>query len=71
MVEKYGSERVSDLPTLRKGERGVFLLDADSSGKSRPHARGEGILKLDRNDRVTGTDLRLADVKASVKASQK
>ena len=63
--------RVSDLPALKKGERGVFLLDAATGGKSKPHARGEGILKLDAADRVAGTNLRLADVKATVKASQK
>lgn len=62
--------RVSDLPVLKKGERGVFLLDATGAGKTKPHARGEGILKLDRGDLVTGTDLRLSDVKATVKAAQ-
>lgn len=63
--------RVSDLPALKTGERGVFMLDAAAGGKNKPHARGDGILKLDAADRVVGTNLRLADVKASVKASQK
>jgi hypothetical protein len=63
--------KVSDLPVMKKGERGVFLLDAENSGRRRPHARGEGILKLDQADRVANTNLRLADVKASVRASQK
>ena len=63
--------KVSDLPILRRGERGVFLMDAAGAGKGRPHGRGAGILKLDQADRVAGTNLRLADVRASVKASQK
>jgi hypothetical protein len=63
--------RVSDLPALKTGERGVFLLDATAGGRSKPHARGNGILKLDAADRVVGTNLRLVDVKATVKASQK
>ena len=62
--------RVSDLPMLRKGERGLFLLDANRNGKRRPHGRGEGILKIDRSDRVIGSNLRVADVRASVKRSQ-
>jgi hypothetical protein len=62
--------RVSDLPVLRKGDRGVFMLDA-RAGKNRPHARGKGILKLDRSNRVAGTDIRLSDLKATIKASQK
>src|SRR5688500_4537972 len=57
--------RVSDLPALQKGERGVFLLDT-ATGKNRPHGRGDGILKLDRSDRVAGTNMRLADLKASL-----
>jgi hypothetical protein len=63
--------KVSDLPALKKGDRGVFLLDSTAAGKNKPHARGAGILKLDASDRVTGSSLRLADVRASVRASQK
>jgi hypothetical protein len=62
---------VSDLPKLKKGDRGVFLLDTTTSGTHRPHGRGDGILQLDASDHVAGSNLRLADVKASVKASQK
>jgi|SRR3954464_88154 len=62
--------RVSDLPVFQKGDRAVFLLDA-VAGRNRLHARGKGVLKLDRSDRVAGTDLRLSDIRASVRASQK
>ena len=63
--------QVSDLPVLRKGDRGVFMLDEVSAGGNKPHSRGDGILKLDQSDRVSGTDVRLADIKAALKASQK
>jgi hypothetical protein len=62
--------QVSDLPAFHKGDRGVFLLDA-VAGRNHLHARGKGVLKLDRSDHVAGTDLRLSDVKARVRASQK
>jgi hypothetical protein len=62
--------RVSDLPVFQKGDRAVFLLDA-VAGRNRLHGRGKGVLKLDRSDRVAGTDLRLSDIRASVRASQK
>jgi hypothetical protein len=62
--------RVSDLPALRKGERGVFMIDSQA-GKNRLHARGKGILKLDRANRVEGTSLHLSDVKAGLAAPAK
>jgi len=62
--------RVSDLPALQKGERGVFLLDA-RGGKNRPHGRGKGILKLDPADRIVGSELRLSDLKGRLKGQQK
>jgi hypothetical protein len=58
--------RVSDMPTLRKGERGVFFLDSTASGVYRPHDRGFGVLKLDASGRVQGSGASLAEVKAKV-----
>jgi hypothetical protein len=51
--------RVSDLPELQPGERAVFFLDQGENGLSTPHLRGQGILKLDKDDVVTGSSLRL------------
>jgi hypothetical protein len=51
--------RVSDLPDLQPGERAVFFLDQGDSGFSMPHLRGQGILKLDKDNLVTGSSLRL------------
>lgn len=61
--------RVSDMPTLRVGERGVFFIDAGADGRGRPHGRGLGIVKLDVNDRVKGSELTLGDVKKQVRAA--
>jgi hypothetical protein len=51
--------RVSDLPDLRPGERAVFFLDQGVNGVATPHLRGQGILKLDSDNVVAGSSLRL------------
>ena len=51
--------RVSDLPDLKPGERAVFFLDQGDNGFTMPHLRGQGILKLDKDNVVTGSSLRL------------
>jgi hypothetical protein len=59
--------RVSDLPMLRVGERGVFFLDA-ANGTHTPHDRGRGILKLSPVDRIEGTTVTLDAVRQQVRA---
>jgi len=54
--------RVSSLPTLAAGERGVFLLDA-AQGAYHAHLKGQGILKLDQQDVVRGSSLTLAEIR--------
>ncbi len=54
--------RVSDLPEIKVGERGVFFLDRGSANFA-PHLRGQGILKLDPQNIVTGSSLRLDDIR--------
>jgi hypothetical protein len=61
--------RVSDMPTLKNGDRGVFFLDADGHGGNRPHGRGLGVLKLDANNVVSGSDLTLVDIRKMVRAA--
>lgn len=51
--------RVSDLPELQLGERAVFFLERGEADEHVPHLRGQGILKLDDEDRVPGTSLTL------------
>ena len=55
--------RVSDLPSLKKGERAVFFLAPGRDGEFQPHLRGQGILKLDRADRVPDSSLTLAEIR--------
>jgi len=59
--------RVSDLPSLKEGERAVFFLDVTPGGEHIPHGRGLGVaLKLTADDRVAGTQLALSDVRDQV-----
>lgn len=55
--------RASSLPALAKGERAVFFLTPGAKGEFRPHLRGQGILKLDANDRVPGSSLTLDEIR--------
>ena len=54
---------VSDLETFTPGDRGVFYLRRGSRGSLVPHLRGQGLLKLDRSERVRGSNFTLADVR--------
>jgi hypothetical protein len=59
---------VSDLPKLERGERAVFFLaKSRTTGRLVPHLRGQSILKLDKAQRVTGTDVTLAEVREQVR----
>ena len=50
---------VSDQAPLVPGERAVFYLVRSARGALVPHLRGQGLLKLDRFDQVTGSSLTL------------
>lgn len=55
--------RVSDLPVIADGERAVFFLTPGPGGAYRPHLRGQGILKLDRENRVAGSSLTVDEIR--------
>ncbi len=57
---------VSDMPELKPGERAVFLLDQAAPGRLLPRDRGRGVLKLDDDDRVGGTNLTLPELKSMI-----
>ena len=57
---------VSSQTPMKAGERAVFFLDETSSGLHLPHLKGMGILKLDANDRIQGSGLRLEEVRRQV-----
>jgi hypothetical protein len=59
--------RVSDMPELKAGDRALFMLDGTDAPIQVPHLRGLGILKLDDQDRVAGTSIRLQDIRGAAK----
>jgi len=54
---------VSDLEPVATGDRAVFYLARNARGVFVPHLRGQGLLKLDRSDRVRGSTVTLADIR--------
>ena len=61
--------QVSDMPTLKPGERAMFFLTPGPGGAHTPNGRGQGILKLDANGRITDQDLTLGELKARVQSA--
>jgi hypothetical protein len=59
---------VSDQATVVPGERAVFYLTRNARGRLVPHLRGQGLLKLDRSDRVPGTSLTLEMIRREAAA---
>jgi hypothetical protein len=52
------------MPKMSRGERAVFFLTTNRrTGKLVPYLSGQGILKLDAQDRVKGTSLDLTTIK--------
>jgi hypothetical protein len=54
---------VSDLEPMVPGDRAVFYLARDRRGAFVPHLRGQGLLKLDRSDRVRDSAVTLSDIR--------
>ncbi len=59
---------VSDMPSLRPGDRAVFFLDAERAGVHAPHDRGRGVLKLSAGDRIEGSTMTLDAIWRQVRA---
>jgi hypothetical protein len=55
--------RVSDEVVIQEGDRGVFFLNPAKAGIHSAVGKGEGLLRLDPNDTVTGTSIRLDDIR--------
>ena len=58
--------RVSDLPALRAGVRGVFFLTGSDTGVAQLSDRARSFLQLDSANRLVGSSTLLTDVKAMV-----
>jgi len=63
--------RVSSLPSLKPGERAVFFLDETKGGSHVPHLTGLGILKLESNNQVRGSSLRLDEIRRMAQGAGK
>jgi hypothetical protein len=61
---------VSDLEPVALGDRAVFYLARNGRGALVPHLRGQGLVKLDRSDRVRGSTVTLADIRRMVAQSR-
>ena len=57
---------VSDQASIATGERAVFYVRRDARGIFVPHLRGQGIIKLDRLNRVPGSSLTLDEIRRTV-----
>jgi hypothetical protein len=58
--------RVSDQLTITPGERATFFMRRNTAGRFVPHLRGQGLIKLDRSNRVPGTSLTLEEIRREV-----
>ena len=61
---------VSDQITFAPGERATFFLKRTARGRFVPHLRGQGLLKLDRSNRVPGSSLTLEQIRREVAAGR-
>jgi hypothetical protein len=59
---------VSSLPAVQNGERGVFFLHPEASGVYTPYLKGQGILLLDEQGLIRGSDLRLDEIRTRVRS---
>jgi hypothetical protein len=68
----YGgyTQKWSSLPEVKRGERAVFFMKKNASGRYEPHLRGQGILQLDENDNVKGTSLSLGMIRSMARQAQ-
>ena len=60
---------VSDLPRMERGKRAVLFLTGAPDGRQIPFRRGAGLMELNSDNRVTGTDLTVDDIRAAVRAA--
>ena len=59
---------VSDMPSVRRGDRGVFFVTRSRQGQNVLHQRGRGLLRLNKDDIVDGTGLTLDSIRRELSA---
>lgn len=62
---------VSDMPSVKPGDRAVFFLERAGADRHVPHLRGLGILKLDGQNRVPESSLTLDIIRSMVQGARK
>jgi hypothetical protein len=55
---------VSSVPLMHAGDRAVFFLDPAEGNMHRPFQKGQGILKLDKDELVRGSTLHLNQIRS-------
>jgi hypothetical protein len=63
--------RVSDIQPLEAGEQAILFIDETRDGRKVPHLRGQGIVKVDTNGRLRGSELTVDDVRRAVARAQR
>jgi hypothetical protein len=61
---------VSDMPSMKKGERAVMFFNQTPAGGHVPWGRGNGVLKVDSSNHIEGTNVTLDEVKRLVGAAR-
>lgn len=61
------SLEVSDLPIVRRGDRGLYFLQKGRGSEWVPHRRGSGIMKLAPSGRFENTTMSLADARRQIR----
>jgi hypothetical protein len=62
---------VSDIPQIKKGDRGIFFLQQSEDGSLTPHNRGLGMQKIEWNGQIKDSRLSAEDLKSRIKAVSK
>jgi len=61
---------VSDMPTLRRGDRALFFLARTAGGEWMPFGRGSGVMKIDAAGRLNEGPLTLDDARAQIRSAR-
>ena len=61
---------VSDIPTLRRGDRALFFLARTAGGEWMPFGRGSGVMKIDAAGRLNEGPLTLDDARAQIRSAR-
>jgi len=59
---------VSDMPSLRRGDRALFFLARTAGGEWMPFGRGSGVMKIDAAGRLNDGPLTLDEARAQIRS---